>query len=121
MHPSAIASRRHSRPSVRHIIKYFIIITDFHQFCNSILFKISDRIAGSLKTTGKSPKFEGLLLEIGVHNGRKFVGAPKEVALEKGEQKGLYVYKKDHKISDYLQHNMVSIVVLVHARYASVK
>ena len=76
---------------------------------------LGERIAASLKTTGKSSKLLGVLLEIGVHNGRRFLGAPKEVAMEKGAQKGEWVCQKDHKISDYVLHNMVALVVLVHA------
>ena len=76
---------------------------------------MGDRIAASLKTTGKSSKLLGVLLEIGVHNGRKFLGDPKEVSLEKGAEKGKWVYKKDLKITNYVPHNMVALVVLAHA------
>jgi hypothetical protein len=67
------------------------------------------------RSTGKSGKMLGLAVELGVHNGRKFVGERKEFKLDKRDNTGEYVCKKDCKLSDYLPHNMVAVVALVFA------
>ena len=87
----------------------------------NLAVKVGDGLDAHVRThvqraTGKSAKLLGLLMEVGVHNGRKFIAAPKELSLDdKGAAKGEYVYKKECKISDYIANSMVAIVVLVYA------
>ena len=92
--------------------------------CVLVLKNMSVKVAEGLdarlishiqRSTGKSGKMLGLVMELGVHNGRKFLGDVKEVALEKGGGKGEYSAKKDLKLPDYLPHNMVAVVFLVFA------
>ena len=92
--------------------------------CAVVLNKLSVKLAEGLdarvsshvqRATGKTAKVLGILMEVGVHNGRKFVAAPKQLPLDKStKDKGEYVLKKACKISDYTPHNMVALVVLVY-------
>ena len=54
---------------------------------------------------------------MGVHNGRKFVSTPRELTLSSAESHGeyVYVYKKPLKVSEYMLHDMVAVVLLVYA------
>lgn len=92
--------------------------------CAVVLNNLSVKLAEGLdarvssqvqRATGKTAKVLGILMEVGVHNGRKFVAAPKELKLDKSDKdKGEYVLKKACIISDYMLHNMVAVVVLVY-------
>jgi hypothetical protein len=54
---------------------------------------------------------------VGVHNGRKFVSTPsaRELTLSSAESHVEYVYKKPLKVSEYMLHDMVAVVLLVYA------
>jgi hypothetical protein len=67
------------------------------------------------RATGKSATLLGLVMEVGVHNGRKFVASPKEYALVPGGNKGEYVCSKACTLAGYAPHNMMAVIALVYA------
>jgi len=90
--------------------------------CVLVLKKLSVKVSEGLyacvnthvkRSTGKDAKILGLMMEVGVHNGRRYVSKPKELELESGAGKGEYVCKKDCKMLEYMPHNMMAVIVLV--------
>jgi hypothetical protein len=66
--------------------------------------------------SGRNFRFKSLLLQIGVHNGRRFIGkGTQDIVLMKASE-GEWVTKSDILLEDYIANNMVAAVVLLQAK-----
>jgi hypothetical protein len=66
--------------------------------------------------SGRNFRFKTLLLQIGVHNGRRYIGKGAQDIVLNQASEGEWVPKGDIVLEDYVANNMVAAVVLLQAK-----